>query len=112
MRTGRWSPKRILGVVAGLMLVGVIVWVVVATLAVDSLHSTKATSGVPTREVTEAVKELARERQLHATTVRCRQVASNAWRCRVRLADGREVPAHGTWNPRRKVLGVGMNQAE
>jgi hypothetical protein len=112
MRTGRWSPKRILGVVAGLLLVGVVGWVIVASLAVDSLHSTKATSGIPTREVTEAVKELARERQLHVTTVRCRQAATNAWHCTVRLADGREVPAHGTWNPRRKVLGVGIDQAE
>jgi hypothetical protein len=110
MRTGQWKWKRVVGVVAGLMLAGVIAWVVVAALAVDSFHSTKAT--IPTREVTEAVKELARERQLNATTVRCRKVASNAWRCGVRLADGREVPAHGTWNPRRKVLGVGIDQAQ
>lgn len=112
MRTKQWKWKRIVGVAVVAIVVGAVMWGVLASLTVVSIHSSKAPSGVTTAEVTESVQNLARERALHVGTVRCRQASTNVWRCKVRLADGREVPAHGTWNPGKKVLGVGLDSLE
>jgi len=112
MSAGRRPWKRIVWVVAGLLVAAALVPAILAVLAASALHSTKHAGGFTKSEVIESVEELARQRAFSVHAVSCRETSRNVWKCEVKLNGGSEVPAHATWTPSDKVLGVGLDLPE
>ena len=97
----RSNPDRLLGG-------AVIVAVLLAIIAVLTVHSTPRAGTITVGDVRSEVREIAARRAKGVRNVECHQTSVNHWACQVGLTP-RIGTAQATWTPSSTVLAVEMS---